>query len=348
MCAEQYGYTRPTYIKSESAGMSVEDLRHPILERVHTDTPYIPHTLSLGSHKTQEVGAEHGILLYGVNAAGKSSLSKAIGLAVLMAQIGMPVAASAMTLAPYNGLYTRILGNDNLWAGMSSFVVEMTELRTILGAGPRSLVLGDELCAGTETTSAIAIVGAGIQRLVEKNVQFFFATHLHELADVPEIAGIPTVKPYHLTVQSQRDCLVYDRKLKEGTGPAMYGLEVCKGLDMDPVFLELAVELRRKWEGAVDLAKVSRYNAAVPVQMCDACGSRTALETHHIVPQAAANQGGFVATGRHKNEKGNLVVLCGSCHDKHHAGDIEVRGWKATSVGRKLDLSRFTCPKVSK
>jgi DNA mismatch repair protein MutS len=358
-CAEEYGYVRPRYVgNTEVAGVSVEGLRHPILERVHTETPYIAHSLSLGPHRPQEVGAEHGMLLYGVNAAGKSSLSKAVGLAVLMAQIGMPVAASAMILAPYNGLYTRILGNDNLWAGMSSFVVEMTELRTILGAGPRSLVLGDELCAGTETTSAIAIVGAGIQRLVEKGVQFLFATHLHELMEVPEIAGILTVRPYHLTVQSEGDRLVYDRKLKEGTGPAIYGLEVCKGLDMDPVFLERAVELRRKWEGAVDLAKVSRYNAAVPVQVCDVCGARTALETHHIVPQAAADQGGFVAHGRHKNERGNLVVLCGSCHDKHHAGDIEVRGWQATTAGRtldvrtlekhKLDLSRFKCPTIIK
>jgi 5-methylcytosine-specific restriction endonuclease McrA len=94
------------------------------------------------------------------------------------------------------------------------------------------------------------------------------------------------------------------------------------------------------------------------VQVCDVCGARTALETHHIVPQAAADQGGFVATGRHKNEKGNLVVLCGSCHDKHHGEEIEVRGWQATTAGRmldvrtlekpKLDLSRFKCPTIAK
>lgn len=365
-CAEEYGYVRPTYRVAEEAGFAVTGLRHPILERVHTDTPYIAHSVALGSltvpadssQHTEVASAGNGILLYGVNAAGKSSLSKAIGLAVLMAQVGMPVPATSMILAPYNGLYTRILGNDNLWAGMSSFVVEMTELRTILNAGPRSLVLGDELCAGTETTSAIAIVGAGIRRLVEKGAHFVFATHLHELLEVPEIAGIPTVRPYHLSVATGPGGhgLVYDRVLKEGRGPAIYGLEVCRGLDMDAQFLEYAAGLRRRWEGGVDVAKVSRYNAAVPVQVCDACGACEGLETHHIVPQAAADAAGFVAQGRHKNDRGNLVILCDACHDRHHAGEMDVRGWVATTAGRKLDvavkpkmdLSRFKNPRLAK
>jgi DNA mismatch repair protein MutS len=347
-CAEEYGYVRPVYVEANAAGVSVTDLRHPILERL-TDIPYIPHSVSLGSIATatnvQAAQAENGILLYGVNAAGKSSLSKALGLSVLMAQMGMPVPASAMTLAPYNGLYTRILGNDNLWAGMSSFVVEMTELRTILKAGPKSLVLGDELCAGTETTSAIAIVGAGILRLVEKGAHFLFATHLHELLEMSEIADLKAVvKPYHLSVQAPppgEHALIYDRMLRPGRGPAIYGLEVCRGLDMDAVFLEKAAELRRTWEKGVDLTKVSRYNAAVSVQVCDVCGAKEALETHHIRPQASADAAGFVAAGQHKNDKGNLTVLCESCHDKHHSGALEIRGWQATSAGRKLDLKRF-------
>jgi DNA mismatch repair protein MutS len=139
----------------------------------------------LGIKAEADAQTSNGILLYGVNAAGKSSLGKALGLAVLMAQTGMPVAASAMTLVPYTGLFTRILGNDNLWAGMSSFIVEMTEFRSILrGAGPRSLIIGDELCAGTETASATSIVAAGIQRLADQNANFLFATHLHELQEI--------------------------------------------------------------------------------------------------------------------------------------------------------------------
>jgi DNA mismatch repair protein MutS len=332
------------------SGVALKDLRHPILERVHTTTPYIPHSVSLGLLTAVEdvaapAVAKHGILLYGVNAAGKSSLSKAIGLAVLMAQVGMPVPAAEMRLIPYTGIFTRILGNDNIWAGMSSFVVEMTEFRSILrSAGPRTLVLGDELCAGTETVSATAIVAAGIQTLVERRAQFIFATHLHELmnmSEIKELSEAGSVRPYHLTVMSggAGGKLVYDRQLRPGSGSPMYGLEVCRGLDMDAGFLEKAMAFRKRLEGVVNVEKTSRYNAAVPVQVCNVCGSKHDLETHHIVPQAAADKKGRVGRGRGKNDVGNLVILCDTCHDKHHAGSITIRGWMDTSEGRMLDVS---------
>ncbi len=348
--ADEYGYTRPIYVENtETAGLSVRGLRHPILERVLTATPYIAQNMELGclvgtNSETQEIPySKHGILLYGVNAAGKSSLSKAIGLAVLMAQCGLPVPATQMTLAPYTALFTRILGNDNLWAGMSSFVVEMTEFRSILrAAGPKTLVLGDELCAGTETKSAITIVAAGILRLVQKETQFIFATHLHELMDMSEISELQTVRPYHLTVVADGAAaggggkLIYDRQLKEGSGCPMYGLEVCRGLDMDPTFLTLAIDLRKRLERTPAFTKASRYNAAVPIQTCHVCGAQDRLETHHIVPQCDANKRGFTDVGRHKNDVGNLVVLCESCHDRHHAGKLVIKGWAATTEGRSL------------
>lgn len=333
--AELYGYTRPEYVESVEeavAGFAVTNLRHPILERVHVSTPYVSHSLSFGSLKnTAMCNTECGLLLYGVNAAGKSSLGKAVGLAILMAQIGMPVPASAMKLIPYTGLYTRILGNDNLWAGMSSFVVEMSEFRSILrGATNRSLVIGDELCAGTETDSAVSIVGAGIQVLAKRGVHFFFATHLHELSDVITFS---VVKPYHLSVRAQGSTLVYDRILKEGAGSAMYGLEVCRGLDMDPEFLLLAFQLRERRTGSV--MKTSRYNAAVTVSTCSLCGAKENLETHHIVPQQEFRES-KTDVGTTKNRVSNLAVLCAACHDKHHAGSLLVGSWVQTTEGRKL------------
>jgi DNA mismatch repair protein MutS len=343
--ANMYGYVRPTYVESEddSAGFSVTDLRHPILERVHTSTTYIPHSLAMGAFAaTQSVSADAGILLYGVNAAGKSSLGKAIGLTVLMAQCGIPVPASEMKLIPYTGLFTRILGNDNLWAGMSSFVVEMTEFRSILrSAGKRTLVIGDELCAGTETASATSIVAAGVQTLASRGCHFFFATHLHELAEIPTIANNMAVRPYHLTVRpdtARGGALIYDRTLRPGCGSPMYGLEVCRGLDMDREFLALAVDIRRGMFGDDGRPRLSRYNAGVVVSACAVCGGRDGLETHHIKPQAAANADGFVATGVHKNTGGNLAVLCGVCHDKHHSGVLEIQGWVDTSSGRQLQF----------
>ena len=254
--SEKYGYVRPIYSESGS-GFKVKELRHPIIERVHTSVSYISHNLAIGSFAKDYVSEEEntavsdgGLLLYGVNAAGKSSLGKAIGLAVLMAQTGMPVPASALTLVPYKALYTRILGNDNLWAGMSSFVVEMTEFRSILrNANKGTLVIGDELCAGTETASATSIVAAGVKTLADRGAHFFFATHLHELSEVEEVAHHPAVSSYHLTVHpsaTQRGALVYDRLLRRGTGSPMYGLEVCRGLDMDDAFLKTAFAFRKR------------------------------------------------------------------------------------------------------
>jgi DNA mismatch repair protein MutS len=243
---------------------------------------------------------------------------------------------------------------------MSSFVVEMTEFRSILrNANDRTLVIGDELCAGTETASATAIVAAGIQTLMRRNVQFMFATHLHELAEIPELisasaspsaasaAADATAKAqcafYHLSVRSDTATrrLVYDRILKPGCGSPMYGLEVCRGLDMDSEFLTSAFNIRKRMFD-VEGARLSRYNAAVVVDACAVCGAKESLETHHIVPQAAAARNdGYVSPGVHKNKASNLVPLCDACHKAHHGGLLEIKGWDDTSCGRKLNVIKY-------
>jgi DNA mismatch repair protein MutS len=256
---------------------------------------------------------------------------KAVGIAVLCAQTGIPVAASQIDITPYTGIYTRILGNDNLWAALSSFAVEMTEFRAILKyADNHSLILGDELCSGTETRSATAIVSAGIQTLVKRGAQFLFATHLHELSELEEIRSLHEVKFAHLGVETNlaTKTITYKRVLELGPGSSLYGLEVCYGLDMDPEFLELANSIRN--------SKFSRYNSSVPVRECEICKSEKELQTHHIIEQAKAKNG-FVADGIQTHSAGNLVVLCELCHKNHHAGKIVINGWVSSSRGRRLD-----------
>jgi 5-methylcytosine-specific restriction endonuclease McrA len=117
----------------------------------------------------------------------------------------------------------------------------------------------------------------------------------------------------------------------------MYGLEVCRGLDMDPEFLAMAIALRKSMFTNDGKAHPSRYNATLTVSKCEVCGSQTDLETHHIITQAtAATNGGTIAPGKHKNTKENLVVLCDSCHKRHHNGVLIIKGWVDTSEGRKL------------
>ena len=136
---------------------------------------------------------------------GKSSYMKSIGLNIIMAQAGMYVAAEEFDYYPYDFIFTRISGNDNIFKNQSSFAVEMHELRNILKrTNHRSLILGDELCRGTESVSGKAIVAAGVCKLREYDSQFNFATHLHGLSEIPEVKALSQVKAYHLAV-------VYDR-----------------------------------------------------------------------------------------------------------------------------------------
>jgi len=266
-----------------------------------------------------------------MNASGKSSLMKALGLSVVLAQAGFPVPATAFRLAPFTAIFTRILGNDNLWAGLSSFAVEMTEFREILQfADERSLVLGDELCSGTESLSATALVAAGVETLAARGTKFVFATHLHELATL-----IPSsVVAMHLKVHydAAADLLVYDRTLAPGSGSALYGLEVCRALDLPPEYLDRATVIRKQLAGWVTPHR-SVYSASAVIDRCAVCDGSVGLEAHHIQPQAS------VAT-TNLDVAGNLVCLCATCHDDHHGGRLVIQGWIDTSAGRRLSWSR--------
>ena len=140
------GYYCPILEKSdeEEKGFVVaKDIRHPIVEKINEDTEYITNDISLGKEKD-------GMLLFGTNACGKSTLMKAIGLNIIMAQAGLYVASREFRYKPYNQIFTRILNNDNIFRAQSSFAVEMQELNGILQkADNNSLILGDELCSGT-------------------------------------------------------------------------------------------------------------------------------------------------------------------------------------------------------
>lgn len=324
--AVDFKYSRPRIVAAEAAWLKAKSVRHPILERIRQDIDYIPNDVTLTGN---------GLLLFGVNASGKSSLMKAIGLNVIMAQSGMYVPASDMELSPYRHIFTRISGNDNIFRGWSTFMVEMMELRNILQRSDnRSLVLGDELCSGTESTSALAIVAAGIDALDKKNTAFVFATHLHDLSklELPERVHIA-----HMHVEVSPDgYLVFDRTLRDGTGSSVYGLEVCHGLGMPSEFLRKAHEIRCVIEGRapelVDPTK-SRYNAQVFKDTCTQCGE-PATEVHHVSEQHTADADGFIGA-QHKNRASNLMPLCEKCHLAQHHSDSKLI-YIHTTKGRKV------------
>ena len=318
--AMEYKYTRPVILNEDpDSGSFVEayELRHCLIEHIQQNEIYVPNDIILGE-------STKGILLYGTNAVGKTSLIRALGISIIMAQSGLYVPCSKFVYKPYTAIYSRILGNDNLFKGLSTFAVEMSELRMILrGADENSLILGDELCSGTETESALSIFMAGLMHLHEKRSSYIFATHFHEILHYDELRTINTLAIKHMSVEFDRenDCLIYDRKLRDGPGNKMYGLEVCKSLYLPDDFLENAYSIRNKYypvnQGELAHGQ-SIYNARKIRGICEVCKLEIGEEIHHLSPQKDADENGFIGTF-HKNHPANLLTVCEKCHDQLHS-----------------------------
>ena len=323
--AQKYNYCKPTIIQKDKSFVDAKNLRHCLIEQLQTNELYVSNDIILGDKNND------GLLLYGTNAVGKTSLIKALGISVIMAQSGLYVPCSEFNYKPYNYIFTRILGNDNIFKGLSTFAVEMSELRTILRlANENSLVLGDELCSGTENTSAISIFVAGIQKLHKCRSSFIFATHLHEIVDYEEITSLSTVILKHMSViyNKEQDMLIYDRKLKDGPGNSMYGLEVCKSLSLPQDFLDAANNIRMKYQiekNSLLSLKTSHFNSKKIVSLCEKCGKNMGTEVHHLQHQHTANDNGIITSSDsifHKNNLANLMTLCEDCHNDFHKKDI--------------------------
>ena len=341
--AAKYNYCKPEIVsnssKSGNSFIRATDLRHCLIEKIQQNELYVANDINIGDGNSAN-NVLDGVLLYGTNAVGKTSFIRALGISVIMAQAGLYVPASSYQYKPYKYIFTRILGNDNIFKGLSTFAVEMSELRTILRlADKNSLVLGDELCSGTESISAVSIFVTGVEMLSAKSCSFIFATHLHEIIGYDEITSLHNVGMKHMSViyDKENDCLVYDRKLQDGPGNNMYGLEVCKSLNLPQDFLDNAHNIRMKYhpESASLLTrKSSHYNANHIVGgMCENCKINQAIDVHHLVFQNEADENGVIKKKGlifDKNNKANLINLCQKCHDEIHKTNKKYKRTKTT------------------
>ncbi len=361
--AKKYNYVCPKIVKTQDDENFLEliDLRHPIIEANEEQGIYIPNDIILGDlplaqdeYKNSVIiknskpisiknNKMHGILLYGINSSGKSSLMKSIGIAVILAQAGFYVPASSMRFSIFDSVFTRISGADNIAKGLSSFAVEMLELKNIFNrATKQSLILGDEISHSTETMSGLSIVASAILKLAKLESLFVFATHLHQLPDIKEIQKLKNIILLHLSVmyEDEEDKLIFDRKLKYGSGSSMYGLEYAKSLHMDKEFLVVANDIRKRLTDdytpveRLTHKKSSKYNKDVFVSSCVVCG-RACDDVHHIKEQSKANKDGFIGH-INANHKYNLIPLCKEHHKMVHDGTININGFVATSKGLEL------------
>ena len=332
--AKDFHYARPIILDAtisvSASSYAFKGIRHPIIERLERSNQsiYVQNDIA----KTSD-----GMLLFGLNAAGKSSLMKAVGLNIYMAQTGMYCAANSAKISPYKKMYSRIGHTDNLYMGQSTFMVEMQELREILKNIDRNtIVLGDELCAGTEAHSALAIVSSALQKLCSSGATFILTTHLHELLDLPNVSKLVdeqkiVIKHLHAQSDPVNGTITFERKLRDGQGSKMYGLEVCSALGFDVEFIDNAFSIRK-----------SKYNSDVFVStttLCSVCKKSKATEVHHINEQHSANASQVIEEKAcHKNHIANLVPLCEVCHDAVHHHNLIIHGYKATTKGLCLDF----------
>ena len=228
----------------------------------------------------------------------------------------------------------------------------MGELRGIIQrSNSTTLVLGDEICHGTETISAISIVSASIVTLSKQGACFLFATHLHHLSSMPIILSISTLGMYHLSVHYDQngERLVYDRHLTPGSGSSVYGLEVAKSMNFSHDFIQLANSIRKDIIGLEPVlsGKKSGYNSDLYIDRCAIpdC-KRQAIDTHHIKFQETADDKGFIEGSHlHKNHLSNLVPLCKPCHQQVHCTKqgsyrLVIHGYTMCETGPRLNYER--------
>ena len=348
------GYNRPKILDNDKSFLNIKDIRHPIVEKIHVSTEYIKNDIHLGLDNMNQ----NGILLFGTNACGKSTFMKAVGLNIIMAQAGLFVAASSLEFKPYTQIFTRILNNDNIFRSQSSFAVEIQELKGILNrADHKSLILGDELCSGTESISAISIITAGLSTLCKRLSSFIFTSHLHQLTEIEEVKSLNNLKIFHLKIEYDKikDILIYDRKLEKGSGPSIYGLKVCEAMGLSKDFISFAKKIQNNLINEKAIPKKSQYNNSILMEKCIICSSKEQLETHHIKDQQYSDNNNMI-DNHHKNIKHNLVPLCKVCHLRVTKKELIVNGWVETSKGDILDWreskknikkKKFNCDEIS-
>ena len=196
--------------------------RHPVVESMQTDTLFVPNDTMLDGQDCRAA------IITGPNMAGKSTYMRQTALIVLMAQMGSFVPAEHCRLGVVDRVFTRIGASDDLSGGLSTFMVEMTEVADILKyATARSLILLDEVGRGTSTYDGMAIARAVLEHCADPKklgAKTMFATHYHELTVLEGL--LPGVKNFNITAKKRGNELIFLRKIVPGGADESYGIEV--------------------------------------------------------------------------------------------------------------------------
>lgn len=216
-------YCRP--VVDDSDALKIVEGRHPVVEQVFSGSLFVPNDTLLDCEENR------CMIITGPNMAGKSTYMRQNALIALMAQIGSFVPAKACHVGVVDSIFTRVGASDDLAAGQSTFMVEMTEVAEILkNATTKSLVILDEIGRGTSTFDGMSIARAVVEHITDKSqglgCKTLFATHYHELTDLEQT--IEGVKNYNIAVKKRGEDITFLRKIVPGPADDSYGIEVAK------------------------------------------------------------------------------------------------------------------------
>ncbi|MHA1630388.1 MAG: DNA mismatch repair protein MutS [Candidatus Heimdallarchaeota archaeon] len=235
--ARENNYARPTV--NNSLKISITQGRHPVVEKLLSDHPFIPNDVKMDNATDQL------LIITGPNMSGKSTFLRQVALITLMAQIGCFVPAEKATIGIVDRIFTRIGASDDISKGLSTFLVEMNETANILNnATKRSLIILDEIGRGTSTFDGVSIAWAVAEYIHNSKTlgsKTLFATHYHQLIDLESY--LPRVKNYHIEVKRKEDQILFLYKIIPGGTDKSYGIQVAKLSGMPAPVINRAKEI---------------------------------------------------------------------------------------------------------
>ncbi len=256
--AQEHRYVRP--IVDESEVLDIKQGRHPVIEtQMPPGESYVSNDVYLDTDKQQI------IILTGPNMAGKSALLRQTALIALMAQVGCFVPADSARVGVVDKIFTRVGASDNISAGESTFMLEMSEAASIMNnMSQRSLVLFDELGRGTSTYDGISIAWALVEYLHEGpkgHPRTLFATHYHELNEMEK--HFNRIKNFNITVCESNGRIVFLRKLEPGGTAHSFGIHVAKLAGMPPSIIKRSEVILKELEASTPGENVSKQTEAI-------------------------------------------------------------------------------------
>ena len=266
-------YTRPDI--NDSQTIIIKDGRHPVIEKMLKDTPFVPNDTELDCDKNRTA------IITGPNMAGKSTYMRQVAIIVMMAQMGSFVPASYASIGLVDSVFTRVGASDDLASGQSTFMVEMSEVAEILdNATSKSLIILDEIGRGTSTYDGMSIAKAVLEYTADKKrlgAKTLFATHYHELTELEnEMDG---VKNFNIAVKKRGEDIIFLRRIVRGGADGSYGIDVARLAGVpDTVVKRAKVILKSLEENGVAPVMTNAVSKETPDDMQVSFGSTAESE----------------------------------------------------------------------